>query len=286
MKFTTVVNGATLNVETLGEGGPWISLSPGGRGGLDGVRALGETLAAQGFRILLHDRRNCGGSDVVISGEKSEQEIWAADLAALVRELRITQIIVGGGSSGCRLALLFAIREPDLTVGLLLWHVTGGQVAATQLGEGYYGQYVRLARDGGMQAVCDSDFFAERIAANPGNAERLLTLTPATFIEVMSRWQAFFTKGADLPVIGATEAELKSITVPACIVPGADAIHPREVAENLTNLLPDAELHYPFERDERALLATQSADVIVARHQERLGQIFSDFLNRRAGDLG
>jgi len=69
---TTTVNGITINYKVLGESGPWVALSPGGRRGLVGVESLAAKVAAAGYRVLIHDRRNCGASDVVIEGEASE----------------------------------------------------------------------------------------------------------------------------------------------------------------------------------------------------------------------
>jgi pimeloyl-ACP methyl ester carboxylesterase len=37
--------------------------------------------------VLLHDRRNCGGSEVGIEDIGSENEIWADDLYELGRQL-------------------------------------------------------------------------------------------------------------------------------------------------------------------------------------------------------
>ena len=82
------VRGAHLRYEVIGERGPWVALMPGGRRPLDAVRTLGEKIAAAGYRVLLHDRRNCGASDVIIEGAASESEIWADDLHALLRTPR------------------------------------------------------------------------------------------------------------------------------------------------------------------------------------------------------
>lgn len=147
----TSIRGVQINYEMLGSSGPWVSLTPGGRAGLEGVRVLGERLADAGFRVLLHDRRNCGASDVVIAGEESEQEIWADDLNELLGQLDARPAIVGGGSAGCRLSLLLAIRHPDAVRGLVLWWVTGGRIAAERLGHNYYTQFIELGegrRDG------------------------------------------------------------------------------------------------------------------------------------------
>ena len=73
------------------------------------------------------------------------------------------------------------------------------------------------------------------------NKEPMDALT-ARFIAAMERWNRYFVEGADLPVIGATEAQLRSIAAPACVVPGNDNSHPRAVGENLARLLPRAEL--------------------------------------------
>jgi hypothetical protein len=63
------------------------------------------------------------------------------------------------------------------------------------------------------------------------------------FIEVMTAWDRQFRTGADQPVIGASEDDLRWITVPACVVPGNDKTHPRSAAEALARLMPNAVLH-------------------------------------------
>ena len=108
-------------------------------------------LAAAGYRVLLHDRRNCGASDVAFDGSASEHEVWADDLYELGKQLGALPMVVGGSSAGARLAILYAIRHADGLRGLLLWRVTGGQEAVDKLSEKYYGQYIRLAREGGMR---------------------------------------------------------------------------------------------------------------------------------------
>ncbi|MEM7366695.1 MAG: hypothetical protein AAF525_21980, partial [Pseudomonadota bacterium] len=165
--------------------------------------------------------------------------------------------------------------------GLLLWYVTGGQVAATQLGQAYYGQFIEMAESGGMCAVVESEFFAELIRENPANEQRLLAYPVADFVRVMAAWQTFFTEGADLPVIGATREQLSSIDVPTCIIPGADLVHPREVALGLHDILSDSEFHYPFSLEERESLKALPLEEIGRRFDESKNAIFVDFLNRR-----
>jgi hypothetical protein len=128
-----------------------------------------------------------------------------------------------------------------------------------------------------MDAVCETEHFRERIADRPQNRERLMKMDPQRFIAVMSHWREYFVRGADLPVIGATEEELRSIAAPACIVPGNDKTHSRQIGENAYRILPNAELHH---------LMTTHHDAPLAPREEwdekldELAAIFVDFLNR------
>src|SRR4029079_10457687 len=101
------VRGANINYEVLGTSGPWVALSPGGPRALDHVRSLAPHVADARYRVLIHDRRNCGVSDIVIGGDQSEYEIWADDLHELLAQLKAPPVIVGGRSYGCRLWGLF-----------------------------------------------------------------------------------------------------------------------------------------------------------------------------------
>lgn len=270
------VRGVNLNYEILGDRGPWVALSPGGRRDLGAVRPLAEKIAGAGYRVLLHDRRNCGASDIAIEGDESEYEIWADDLYELLSQLDALPAFAGGSSSGCRLSLLFALRHPEAVRGLLLWRVTGGEFAVQRLAQNYYGDFIEVAQRGGMAAVAETEFFKERIDSNPANRERLLGMDPQHFIDVMSRWREYFLQSANLPVIGATAEALRSIQVPACVVPGHDWTHPRHVGETASRLLPNAELHILMTEDKEVDLAVEDWD----EKEDELAAIFIDFLNR------
>ena len=273
------VRGAAINYQIVGEKGPWVSLSPGGRRPIAGVRSLGERIAAAGYRVLLHDRRNCGASDVIIDGDESEYDIWADDLHALLGQLAALPAHVGGASSGCRMSILFALRHPQATRGLLLWRLTGGRAAAEHLARQYYSDFIELAREGGMAAVCESEFFRERIGARPENRARLMAMDPQRFIAVMSHWRTYFIDGADLPVIGASEEQLRSIRVPTCVVPGNDRIHARRAGENAGRMMPKAEVHdiMPPGPDVEAIPFDEWE-----RREGQLATVFLDFLKRNS----
>jgi pimeloyl-ACP methyl ester carboxylesterase len=273
------VRGVNINYQVLGAAGPWVALSPGGRRDLGGIQNQASKLAELGYRVVIFDRRNCGASDVVIDGNESEYEIWADDVHELLRQLGALPAIVGGSSSGCRTALHFALRHPDAVRALLLWRVTGGRFACERLAEEYYGQFITAAKSGGMAAVCGMEHWQERIKARSENRDTLMKMDPQHFIRVMSRWREYFLKGADLPVIGATEADLQSIQVPACIVPGNDLTHGRQTGENLGRLLPTSEVHVLFPKHYDEPLSPRE------QWDEKAGEmaaLFSDFLRRTA----
>lgn len=238
-----VVRGVHINYEIIGSQGPFIALTPGSRRSYAELVELGKTLAGAGYRVLLHDRRNCGASDVAFDGSGSEHEILADDLYEMAKQLKAAPLYVGGSSAGARLAILFAIRHPDALRGLLLWRVTGGQEAVDRLAEQYYGQFITLARTGGMQAVADSEHFRECIAARPENRARLMATDVNEFIKVMTVWREAFLTSATLPIVGATEAQLNAITAPACLIAGNDVIHTPATARKAARLIPNSELH-------------------------------------------
>lgn len=270
------VRGVTLNYKVLGNHGPWVALSPGGRRDMSAIEPLAQHLADAGFRVVILDRRNCGASDVVIAGESSEYEIWADDIHELLSQLGALPAFIGGSSSGCRTSLLFALRHPDAVRGLLLWRVTGGRFACERLAQEYYGQYITAANQGGMAAVCELEHWKERIQARPENRDRLMDMEPSQFIGVMAHWREYFLRGADLPVIGATEAELRSIQAPAIVIPGNDNTHSQTTGEQLGHILPNAQVHVLF---------PQHYDMDLSPREEwddkapEMAKLFADFIN-------
>ena len=271
------VRGVTLHYEVIGNNGPWVAIAPGGRRGIEGVASIAQRIAAAGYRVLVHDRRNCGASDVSIDGEGSEYEIWADDLHELLTQLGATRAFVGGSSSGCRMAILYALRFPQAVEGLLIWRVTGGGTAARRLARNYYTQYIEVAQKGGMAAVCETEHFKARIAERAENRALLMAMDMPRFIGVMERWNRYFIDGIDLPLIGATEKELRSIAAPACVIPGNDNSHPRRVGENLVTLLPNVELHSLGLKDYDLDLSPRDE---WNEREPALAKFFTDFMAR------
>ena len=99
----TEIDGVSIAYEVIGEGRPWI-VTPGGRFSKDypGVRELAVALAEHGNRVVIWDRPNCGASSVVFAG-RSESEVQADALGALLRHLDLGPTVIAGGSGGAAL---------------------------------------------------------------------------------------------------------------------------------------------------------------------------------------
>ena len=274
-----LVHGVRINYETIGSNGPWIALTPGSRRPYDELINISKAIARSGYRVLLHDRRNCGASEVAFDGSASEHEIWADDLYELGQILGALPMYVGGSSAGARLAILYALRHPEGLRGLLLWRLTGGQEAVDRLAENYYGQFIKIAAEEGMAAVARSDHFSECIRARPANKERLLQTDVRHFIETMTHWRECFLQSANLPIVGATEADLRSITAPACLIAGNDVIHTPQTARKAASLIPNSELHdnvVEWRSDDNLLKEWDRKEWREA--EPRMAEIFASFL--------
>jgi pimeloyl-ACP methyl ester carboxylesterase len=232
-------DGCRLQYDIAGEGPPMV-LTPGGREGRRALDALAAELAKH-FRLLTWDRRNTGDSDLFFDETRSEQAIWAADLAELTRALDFTPAWIAGGSAGCRVSLNAVLQDPGIAKGLVLWSASGGAYGSQFLGFNYHVPYIMAAQGGGMAAVAQTPFFAERIAGNPRNCDYLLSFDPDRFIAVMKRWNESFYPDPARPLAGI-EGDLAAIAAPTLIFEGNDDIHPAESSQALAKAIPGAKL--------------------------------------------
>jgi pimeloyl-ACP methyl ester carboxylesterase len=269
------IRGVNLVYEVLGDGGPWVVISPGGRRGLASDRGLGVLLSEAGFRVLVYDRRNTGASEIGFPGD-SESHEQAEDLLALLKSLGTGPVYVAGCSSGSRLSLLLALHHPEAVKALLLWRVTGGPYAAKRLAFNYYEQFIDAADKGGIDAVAKTEHFSAMIAANAANRKILDGLGTHAFIAAMRRWLAGFHQGSGHPVAGISPEQMRSIALPTLIVPGNDRIHPRGPGQAAHRLIANSEY--------REVMA-DDVDVDVdfdawAKKNGTLAAYFIDFMRR------
>jgi len=197
----------------------------------------------------------------------------------MLKQLNALPAFIGGGSSGCRMSLLLALRHPQAVCGLLLWRVTGGEFAAKRLANQYYLQFIEAAKKGGMAAVCESEHFRDRIAQRPANRDAIMRMDAPRFIASFNKWADGFLQDADKPVIGATAAQLQSIKAPVLIVPGNDKTHARDVGENAHAIMRGSELYILFPEH-------QDIDIVPPQEWEfkddELAGVFAGFMKRAA----
>jgi len=271
------IRGVSINWQVIGTAGPWLAMTTGGRRGHDEFIPIAKKIAAYGYRVLLHDRRNTGASDVLIDGDDGEEVIWTGDLYELMSQQGALPAFFSGSSSGARTSILFYLRYPQAVRGLLLMRVTGGAFAAGRLPENYYGQFIRAAQQGGMAAVCATEQWQERIAANPATRDRLMNLPTQKFIDVMTRWNAVFVAGAHHPVMGVSEAELRSIKVPTIVIPGNAKTHASHSGQTAHRLIAGSTLHQlPITDQDVPLIPFPEW----SPYEEEIARVFAGFMAR------
>ena len=237
----------SLNYEIVGNRGPIVALTPGGRAPLDPLVPLAQRLSRTN-RVLLHDGRNRGKSDISFDSNVDEWHQAAEDLYALLSHLEIESAYIGGSSGGCVISLLLAAAHPATVRGLLLWRI-GAKAWGTSSGAKHrtYSQYVETARSGGMLAIAETEHFRQCIERYPPNRKLLLETDLETFIEFCRRGERIFdVVNHSNPMPFVSREEITSITKPAIIVPGQDWVHSTEAAEILHDLMPHSNLHPPL----------------------------------------
>ena len=271
------IHGLNINFEIVGDDGPPAVLITGGRRGYSEFKPLAAKIAVAGYRVFLHDRRNTGASDISIEGKEVEEAVWADDLHELLKQHDAVPAFIGGSSSGARTAINFCIRHPDATRALLLMRVTGGEFAAGRLPENYYGQFIRLAREGGMAAVCATEEYQERFKENPANLDKMMEMDARDYIAAMSNWLALFEDVAHLPVMGISEYQLRAIKVPTMIIPGNDLVHSSSSAKVAHEMIDGSELHQlpVTDQDEPVIPFTAWEHL-----EPEIAQTFTEFMSR------
>ena len=123
----TKIRGVNINYQVIGERGPWIMLTTGGRRGHEEFIPLAKKLAARGHRVVLHDRRNTGASDVLIEGAEGEEVIWTEDMRELMQNL-------GALPAFCVFYLMRALEESERWLSAVRerrWEAVEGECAPT-----------------------------------------------------------------------------------------------------------------------------------------------------------
>jgi len=236
------IRGVQIFYEVLGTEGPWLALNSGGRNSHQEMVLFAQTIAKHGYRVVVHDRRNLGASQMVYEGDEGEEEIWADDLYLLMKSLGALPAFFSGSSAGARLCMLVKRRHPEAVRGLLLMRVTGGEFAAGRLPNMYYLQYINAVKEGGMAGLCETLPYQDRLALNPANRDYLMKMDPKVYIAQMEHWLGKFLQGPRSPVMGMENAELEAYQLPVLVIPGNDKTHASVNGLAAAELIPNSEL--------------------------------------------
>jgi hypothetical protein len=106
-------------------------------------------------------------------------------------------------------------------------------------------------------------------------------MKPEDFISVMSTWRENFLAAAELPVVGATEEQLRALNIPVCIVCGNDKVHTPSAARKAASLISGAEFYDDVvEKRPDDNLLEQWDQQDWKDKEGRLAEIFTAFLKK------
>jgi pimeloyl-ACP methyl ester carboxylesterase len=247
------VNGGDVVYEFVGpEDAEVVVLTPGGRFSKDagGLHELADALAAGGKRVLLWDRPNCGKSDIQLYG-RSESHLRAETLGLLLKGLGIEQVLAAGGSGGARDTMIFTMMWPELVRKLAVWSIVGGTFSTMSLAGVYVMDEIRVVRAAGIEGVLEMEGaaggWADMVAANPKNRDRLLAIGAKEFEDVMWRWFDAYVPKSNEPIPGVSDHEFAHVDVPTLIIRGGerDIDHPKRTSFEIHALIKGSRLIEP-----------------------------------------
>jgi pimeloyl-ACP methyl ester carboxylesterase len=248
MPEMTVIDGLEMRFEVHGEGIP-IVYTPGAFYRLEDAHPVAEALAALGYRVLLWDRPNTGGSGLLFEGDHLLW-LWADKLHVLLRSIDFTPAFVAGVANGLLASLHFARRYPeDVKALVLIAALTDDRawwqpvIDATFLWPASViekeGMAAALDMNGGRWGVFD---WPEQFELVPQKRQQLFETNPATAAATLRAWAHGYSTPGRLAFGGLTDDDLAAIEKPAIVFSGADEYHTLEHAQMLQHALPRSEL--------------------------------------------
>jgi 2-hydroxy-6-oxonona-2,4-dienedioate hydrolase len=284
------INGGIVVYELIGpEDGEVVVITPGGRFSKDygGVHELAFALADGGKRVLLWDRPNCGRSDIQVYG-RSESHMRAETIGLLVQKLGFDSVLAAGGSGGARDSIIFTLMWPDLVKKLAVWHIVGGTYSTMSLAGVYVLNELRAVRAGGIEAVAQltgpAGGWADLIAANPRNRDRLEAIGAKEFHRVMTVWLDAFIPKPNEAIPGVADWEFGQISVPTLIIRGGenDYDHPKRTSFEVHALIKGSRLiepPWPEDAWEQAAAASAAGTGALFGPWVQAAPVLLDFFN-------
>ena len=223
MPYITAADGAQIHYRDWGTGQPVI-FSHGWPLSGDAWDVEMKLVADNGFRAIAHDRRGHGKSDQTWTG--NDMDTYAADLAALVQELDLTDIILVGHSTGGGEVVRYAARHGADRVAKI---VTAGAVPPVMVKSDTNPDGLPIDVFDGIRAgvLADrSQFYQDLSAAFFGTNREDSTISQGARDEFWRLGMQVGLKAAYDCVAAFSETDftddLKAITVPMLIAQGDD----------------------------------------------------------------
>jgi 3-oxoadipate enol-lactonase len=231
------INGITIGYDDVGAGENVLVLVHGHPFDRSMWRPQVEEISNKCWRVIAPDLRGYGESSVIPG--KTTLDVFATDIATLLDQLHIQEIVIGGLSMGGQIVMEFCRLYPERVRGILLAATSPG--AETEEGKRNRAKMAdRLLREG-------METYAEEVLPKMV-APRNIAALPAVAKHVRSMMRAAHPAGAAAALRGRAErpdyeTTLAGLNVPALIVVGdEDAFTTWTDAEQMHARLKRSEL--------------------------------------------
>ncbi len=252
------IDGIETRYEVLGEGPPVLMFAPGG---FDATLEKWSTLSvyektglldrlSERYRCIIFDRRETGES-----GGRVEVISWDSYVAqgeGLLDHLGIDKAHLLGGCMGCCPVTVFAARNPQRTLSMVLYWPVGG-AHFRERGQARFDTHLAFVADVGLAGVIQlarntEEGFGKDPRVGPWASVLRRDETFAAAYEGLDvdRYRTIVRETAQTlfdrdTAPGAEPEELAALDLPTLIVPGNDTVHTREAARFLESALPAPE---------------------------------------------
>ena len=241
---TVLLRGVELSVRDEGRGTPvvWGHGLTSSMAHEDEIGLLNLGLPADRYRMIRYDARGHGASTGSTDPADYHYDQLASDQLALMEQLGLAEVVLGGASMGSVTALHTAVAVPDRVQALVLvipptaWEARVDRGALYEAGAEVIAQagieaFIELAATEPLPPVFAA-FSADLLEAT---SRRYRDLDPQVLPAIFRG-----VGGSDLP----DREQIAKISVPTLVLCWeGDPVHPRATAEELDRLLPHSELH-------------------------------------------
>lgn len=199
-------------------------------------RTLARSLAGAGFRVVLLDLLGHGSSDRPTHASEYRMDLYADQVLALLDELGLDRVVLGGVSLGANVSLMVAARAPERVAGLVLempvleWAVPSAALMFVP---------ALLALHYAAPVVRVGSFLARLVPRTSSDA--LNSVLAAASLSPES--SAAVLHGILVGPVAPTSEQRSAIAAPTLVLGHkADLLHPFNDASNLVRQMPDCRL--------------------------------------------